>query len=198
MSTVVGNFSGTAVGTLTPAEVGINCQVVLSASPASAQTHAIFEVAVPLLVITAGLDASTGQCSTTATQCPDPLYFYSSATPHTPVLSNPVNSSLPKQGVYTAFEQSTGYPNSTNLGSGTAIGLAPSAAPLCSDLGVVCTSTPMAANTFPICANLPTKNTANSVPLRPAVGAYFAMATSGETLLSAALGTESNSTCSLF
>ena len=196
MSTVVGNFSGTAVGTLTPAEVGINCQVVLSASPASAQTHAIFEVAVPLLVTNTGL-GTTGQCPTTATQCPDPLYFYSSATPHTPVLSNPVNSPLVTQGVYTAFQTDTGHPNSTNLGTGSDIGLAPSAAPLCSDLGVVCTSTPM-ANTFPICANLPTKNTANSVPLRPAVGAYYAMATSGETLLSAALGTESNSTCSLF
>jgi hypothetical protein len=214
MSTVVGDFAGKGGGasqSLTPDQIGINCQVVLSASPASAQTHAIFEVAVPLLVITAGLDLTAGdsgqgQCSSTATQCPDPLYFYSFATPKDPttnkVLSNPVNSPRVTQGVYTAFQSSTGQPApsppATNfLGTGIAIGLAPSAAPLCSDLGVVCSSTPM-ANTFPICANLPTKNTANSVPLRPAVGAYYAMATSGETLLSAALGTESTSTCSLF
>jgi hypothetical protein len=200
MSTVMGDFAGQGGGasqSLTPDKIGISCQVVLSPSPASAQTHVIFEVAVPLLVINLGLD-STGQCPTTATQCPDPLYFYSYATNQHPVLSNPVNSPKVNQGVYTAFQTSTGHSNSTNLGkTGIAIGLAPSAAPLCSDLGIVCSSTPM-ANTFPICANLPTKNTGNSVPLRPAVGAYFAMATSGETLLSTALGTESTSTCSLF
>jgi hypothetical protein len=182
MSTVVGDFNGTGTPqpALTPDQIGIHCQVVLSASPASTQPHAIFEVAVPLLVTSAS----------------DPLYFYTSMS-KSPVLSNPINSPLVKQGVYTAFQSNTGHSNSTNLGTGIAIGLAPSAAPLCKDLGVVCSSTPM-ANTFPICANLPTKNTANSVPLRPAVGAYFAMATSGETLLSAALGTESTSTCSLF
>ena len=183
MSTVSGNFNGNAMGTtqqLTPDRIGISCAVVLSASPASTQTHAVFEVAVPLLV----------------TSATDPLYFYSASTAN-PVLSNPVNSPLPKQGVYTAFQSNTGHFNSTDLGTGIAIGLAPSAAPLCSDLGVTCSSTSMPA-TFPICANLPTKNTANSVPLRPAVGAFFAMATSGETLLSAALGSESTSTCSLF
>jgi hypothetical protein len=185
MSTVSGNFNGNAMGTtqqLTPDQIGISCAVVLSASPASTQTHAIFQVAVPLLV----------------TQGTDPLYFYSASTTN-PVLSNPVNSPLPKQGVYTAFESATGHSNSTDLGTGTAIGLAPSAAPLCSDLGVAaCSSTTAKPATFPLCANLPTKNTANSVPLRPAVGAFYAMATSGETLLSAALGAESTSTCSLF
>jgi hypothetical protein len=183
MSTVVGDFAGAGGGatqTLTPDKIGISCQVVLSASPASTQTHAIFEVAVPLLV----------------TSTSDPLYFYSASTTN-PVLSNPINSPHAKQGVYTAFQSDTGHSNLTNLGTGTAIGLAPSAAPLCSDLGLVCSSTAMPA-TFPICANLPTKTTANSVQFRAAVGAYYAMATSGETLLSAALGTESTSTCSLF
>jgi hypothetical protein len=187
MSTVSGNFNGNAMGTtqqLTPDQIGISCAVVLSASPALAQTHAIFEVAVPLLV----------------TSATDPLYFYSANNkdPIThKVLSNPVNSPLVTQGVYTAFQTDTGHPNSTNLGTGSDIGLAPSAAPLCSDLGVTCSSTSMPA-TFPICANLPTKTTGNSVQLRAAVGAFYAMATSGETLLSAALGAESTSTCSLF
>jgi hypothetical protein len=188
MSTVVGDFKGVGGGAtqqLTPDQIGISCQVVLSASPASTQQHAIFEVAVPLLVTSAS----------------DPLYFYSFVTPKDPatnkVLSNPVNSPLPTQGVYTAFQFNTGHSNSTNLGTGIAIGLAPSAAPLCSDLGVTCSSTSMPA-TFPICANLPTKTTGNSVQLRAAVGGYYAMATSGETLLSAALGAESTSTCSLF
>jgi hypothetical protein len=201
MSTVTGDFNGMGTSpppSLTPDKIGIDCQVVLNASPASAQQHAIFEVKVPLLVTNIGLD-STGQCPTTATQCPDPLYFYSFATAQSPVLSNPINSTRVKQGVYTAFEQSTGHSNSTNLGTGIAIGLSPSAAPLCSDLGVAaCSSTTSKPATFPLCANLPTKNSGNSVPLRPAVGAFYAMATSGETLLSAALGAESTSTCSLF
>jgi hypothetical protein len=200
MSTVTGDFNGMGTSpppSLTPDQIGIDCQVVLSASPASAQQHAIFEVKVPLLVTTAGL-ASSGQCPTTATQCPDPLYYYSYATAQSPALSNPINSTHVKQGVYTAFEQSTGHSNSTYFGTG-AIGLAPSAAPLCSDLAVAaCSSTTSKPATFPLCANLPAKNSGNSVPLRPAVGAFFAMATSGETLLSAALGTESTSTCSLF
>jgi hypothetical protein len=205
MSTVVGDFNGMGTSPppmLTPDQIGINCQVVLSASPASTQQHAIFEVAVPLLVTRTGLDLTTGQCSTTAARCPDPLYFYSFATPKdsttNKVLSNPVNSTRVTQGVYTAFEQDTGHSNSTNLGTGTKIGLAPSAAPLCSDLSGGCPAGTPISPTFPLCANLPTKNTGNSVPLRPAVGAYYAMATSGETLLSAALGTASNSTCSLF
>src|SRR5262249_42443570 len=150
----------------------------------------------------------TGQCPTTAAQCPDPLYFYSFATPKDPstlkVLSNPVNSTRVTQGVYTGFEQTTGHPAPPPpapniLGTGIAIGLAPSAAPLCSDLfgSGGCPATPIQP-TFPLCANLPTKTTGNSVQLRPAVGAFFAMATSGETLLSAALGTASNSKCSLF
>jgi hypothetical protein len=201
MSTVTGDFDGKGTSpppSLTPDQVGINCQVVLSASPASAQQHAIFEVAVPLLVTNTGL-GTTGQCPTTATQCPDPLYFYSFATAQSPVLSNPINSTHVKQGVYTAFEQGTGHVNSTYLGTGMAIGLAPSAAPLCNDLGAAaCSSTTSKPATFPLCANLPTKNSGNSVPLRPAVGAFYAMATSGETLLSAALGAESTSTCSLF
>jgi hypothetical protein len=212
MSTVVGDFNGMGTSPpLTPDQVGIDCQVVLSASPASTQQHAIFEVKVPLLVTRIGLDPSTGKCFTPppgspAALCPDPLYFYSFLTPKDPatkkVLSNPVNSPLVTQGVYTAFEQSTGYSpptGSTYLGTGISIGLAPSAAPLCSDLFTSgnCPATPIQP-IFPLCANLPTKTTGNSIQLRPAVGAFYAMATSGETLLSAALGTASNSTCSLF
>jgi hypothetical protein len=192
MSTVVGNFNGNTMGTtqpLTPDQIGISCAVVFSASPASTQTHAIFEVAVPLLV----------------TNATDPLYFYSFATPHTPVLSNPVNSPLATQGVYTAFEFDTGNfppppppPGSSILGTGIAIGLAPSAAPLCTDLfgSVGCPVTPVRP-TFPLCANLPNNTNGMGAQRRPAVGAYYAMATSGETLLSAALGIASNSSCSL-
>jgi len=196
MSTVAGDFAGKGGGSsqqLLPEQIGIGCGVVFGASPASAQKHAIFEVAVPLLV----------------TKTTDSLYFYSDTTLGTtlaPVLSNPVNSPLPKQGVYTAFESDTGFsPPAAPPGSppvlrtGIAIGLAPSAAPLCSDLPGGCPipgkPTP---TTFPLCANLPNNTNGTGAQLRPAVGAYYAMATSGETLLSAALGAASNSTCSLF
>jgi len=186
ISNVVGDFKGTGSSPPPPlAEaIGIQCAVVFSASPASAQKHAIFQVAVPLLV----------------TSTSDPLYFYSddNKDPITgKVSSNPVNSPLVTQGVYTAFEDNTGFPaDSSTLGlQGIAIGLAPSAAPLCSDLGPGgCPPTPI-PTTFPLCANLPVNNDAK---LRPAVGAYYAMATSGETLLSAGLGDASTSTCSLF
>jgi hypothetical protein len=188
MSTVSGNFSGAASTTKMAGDIGIDCRVVFSASPASAQQHAIFEVAVPLLV--------TRACST---GCPDKLYFYSFDTPHpagTPTLTNPVNSPVTAtagtvqvpagQGIYTAFEFEDGYPaGSSILGTGTAIGLAPSAGPLAP------------SPTFALCANLSIGNS-NGAQLRPAVGAYYAMATSGEMLLAAPLGSASSSTCPSF
>ncbi len=195
MSTVVGDFAGastatqTKTQTLAPDKIGISCAVVFSASPVSTQRHAIFEVAVPLLVTR----ASDGK-----------LYFYSFDAPKDPttnkVLSNPVNSPLVTQGVYTAFESDTGHSppaGSTYLGTGIAIGLTPSAAPLCSDLPGGCPSTPI-PTTFPLCANLPVNTNGTGAQLRPAVGAYYAMATSGEMLLSAPLPAASTSTCSLF
>jgi hypothetical protein len=60
-STVVGDFSGASSGsqTLLAAQIGVNCAVVLAPSPLSTTSHAIFEVAVPLIV----------------TNATDPLYF---------------------------------------------------------------------------------------------------------------------------
>jgi len=53
---VTGNFSGSATQTFaTAATIGVNCAVVFGTSPVSSHPHAIFEVAVPLL-ITAGTD----------------------------------------------------------------------------------------------------------------------------------------------
>jgi hypothetical protein len=153
-STVVG------VGThpLKASEIGINCAVVFSASPTSMQTHAIFEVAVPLLV--------TGRCFNGCPPDPnaDPAYFYS-------VLSGfpgPRNN-----GVYTAFL-------SDHTNGVLKIGLAPTAGPL---------GPPPASgsSTFALCATLPDNTTGTGAKLRPAVGAYYAMAASGEMLLSAPL-----------
>jgi hypothetical protein len=53
-STVTGNFSG-RIQTLSPSKIGVNCAVVSGASPGSPSPHAIFEVAVPML-ITASTD----------------------------------------------------------------------------------------------------------------------------------------------
>jgi hypothetical protein len=60
-STVVGDFSGASSGsqTLMAAQIGVNCAVVFAPSPLSTKSHAIFEVAVPLIV----------------TRATDPLYF---------------------------------------------------------------------------------------------------------------------------
>jgi hypothetical protein len=147
---------------IAPAQVGLNCAVVFSGSPASAQQHAIFEVAVPLLV----------------TQATDPAYSYSLNKG----LPGPINTAI-----YTAFGFA-GDDLGATLPNGASIGLAPSAGPL---------GPPPAAgvsSTLALCATLPVGNGNGQAPV-PAVGAYYAIATDGETLLSAALPAVSTSTC---
>ena len=76
-------------------------------------------------------------------------------------------------GTYTAFAK-----DHTN--NGLNIGLAPTAGPL--------GSPPLSgSSTFALCATLPVNTNGTGAQLRPAVGAYYAMATSGEMLLSAPL-----------
>jgi hypothetical protein len=185
-STVVGDFKGNGTSqTLLANTIGINCAVVFSASPTSPQNqnHAIFEVAVPAVV--------TGACVLPNAQCPtgqtppgpntDPAYFYGL---HNGGKTNPINT-----GVFTAFlfDDPGDTPSKSGIlgPRGNSIGLAPSAVPFCT--ATTCPPPPQTppANslTFSLCASLPNSNT----QLRPAVGAYYAMATSGETLLSAPL-----------
>jgi hypothetical protein len=172
-STVVGDFKGNGTSqTLLANTIGIDCAADLTGSPTLSAPHMIFEVAVPALV--------TGACITPNESCPngqtppgpntDPAYFYGLHNGK----ANPINT-----GVYTAFvfDDPGNTPKSGTLGSrGQSIGLAPSAGPLGSPPA---TGSP----TFALCANLPN----NTTQLRPAVGAFYAMATSGETLLSAPL-----------
>lgn len=167
-STVSGNFSGGTTGpqALPATQIGISCGVLFGGSPTSTQKHVIFKVTVPLLI--------TGSCSPipcTPSPNTDPAYFYSDLSSGQP---NPVNT-----GVFTAFlVNDLGHPAASgNLGAGVSIGLAPSAGPL----------GPPAAGSAPfaLCASLPVNN---DTKLRPAVGAYYAIATSGEMLLSAPLG----------
>lgn len=217
-SKVVGDFMGTGKTQRVKAtDIALNCAVVFGPSPPSPRNHAIFEVAVPLLV--------TGACSPTASStdfCPppppwpaqlpppntDPAYFYQA---HNPGKQGPINT-----GLFTAFlfDDLFGAPAPANppiLGAnGIAIGIAPTAGPLgppptCT--GTNCTPPP---STFALCASLPQNvNGSASAPavgasapmngngqaLVPAVGAYYAIATDGEALLSAALPGVSTSAC---
>jgi hypothetical protein len=165
-STVSGDFNGTGTSqTLSPPNaIGIDCAVVSSASPTSTQAHTIFEVAVPLLV--------TGRCFNDAgcksSPNTDPAYFYTAIKSMGTPAPNPVN-----MGVFTAFLK-----DHTN--NGLNIGLAPTAGPLGSPPA-------SGSSTFALCATLPYTTNGPNVQLRPAVGAYYAMATSGEMFLSVPL-----------
>jgi len=188
-SNVVGDFKGSGKSqTLLANTIGINCAVVLSPSPTFSTPHAIFEVAVPALI--------TGACILPHAQCPngqtppgpnaDPAYFWSLHNPGPPPEANPINA-----GVFTAFlfdDPGNTPSKSGTLGKiGISIGLAPSAPPFCTT--ITCPTAPppppLGSIIFALCASLPSSNP--TLTLRPAVGAYYAMATSGEVFLSAPL-----------
>jgi hypothetical protein len=171
-STVTGNFSGLGNQTLGAAQIGLNCAVVYSRSPISKKPHAIFEIQVPLLV-------------TVAT---DPPYFYFAS--NAPSLG-PINSSIPSA----FFSDETGFtPTAGTLGpNGQSIGIAPTAAPLCT--GVTCPTPPTIPppGVFALCASLPRQGYDRH--LVPAVAADYVIAVDGETLLSSPLPAVSTSVC---
>lgn len=194
-SKVTGDFMGSGtLQTVKATDIALNCAVVFGPSPTSPQSHAIFELAVPLLV--------TGACAPTPSSpdfCPsgasplntDPAYFYQA---HNPGKQGPINT-----GLFTAFlfDDIFGVPAPAMppiLGAnGIAIGIAPTAGPLGpppSCTGTNCTPPPSA---FALCASLPPNG--NGQPLVPALGAYYAVSTAGETLISAALPGVSTSIC---
>jgi hypothetical protein len=161
-STVTGNFSGAPNGTRQTrmaSQIGVNCAIVFAPSPISAISHAIYEVQIPLIV----------------TRLTDPLYF-----------SNPIsNVAFNFTGDETGF---TPLPaNPPILGAnGNSIGIGPVAVPLCTTATcppMTVPPTPPQAPTFALCANLPGLL---ALPV-PAVAAYYAISTAGETLISAAL-----------
>jgi hypothetical protein len=170
-STVSGNFSGKGTQTLKAAQIGINCAVVFASSPLSARSHAIFELAVPLVV----------------TLTTDPLYF-----------SNPISNLEPVGFSFKTDE--TGFtppsvqpPQTPILGAnGNSIGIGPAAVPLCT--GLPCPPPTPPAPVSALCANLPTGNGNGQAPV-PGVAAYYAITTVGETLLSAAVPPFSTSVC---
>lgn len=171
-STVSGNFSGNGTQTLTAAQIGVNCAVVFSASPISPRAHAIFEVQVPLLV----------------TAATDPGHFWFAQT----TSNGPFNPSVPSA----FFSDDLGFaPAAGALGpNGKYIGIAPSAAPLCTSVSCpAVTPPPPPPGVFALCADLPRNG--NGQALIPSVAAYYTIATDGETLLSAALPSTSSSMC---
>jgi hypothetical protein len=159
---VHGDFLGDGTTqTKNATDIGLNCAVVFAPSPSSARLHAIFQLQVPLLV----------------TQATDPAYFYFAHT------GQPGPISL---GIPTAFfNDDTGFtPAPGILGTlGRSIGIAPSAGPLCT--ATTCPATPATPppSTYALCANLPGNH--NRQPPVPAVAAFYAIATDGETLLAA-------------
>ena len=169
-SKVTGDFlnNGTPQ-TRNATDIGLNCAVVFGPSPTSKERHAIFEVAVPLLVTGASPPPNT-----------DPAYFYFLNTG----LPGPINT-----GLFTAFllDDPGVTPAAPGiLPAGASIGIAPTAGPL----GLPPAS---GSSTLALCASLPENG--NGQALVPAVGAYYAIATTGETLLSAALPAASTSVC---
>jgi hypothetical protein len=161
-ATVQGDFLGNGTTqTKNATDIGLNCAVVFAASPSSARPHAIFQLQVPLLV----------------TQATDPAYFYSLHTGH----PGPISLLIP-----TAFVvDDTGFtPTPGILGPlGKSIGIGPSAVPLCT--ATTCPAPPATppTPTYALCANLP-RNQNKQAPV-PAVAAFYAIATDGETLVSA-------------
>jgi hypothetical protein len=160
---------GTPQKPIPTTQLGIKFGLVFAPSPISTNSHAFFELQVPLVI--------TGVCSLNSTPCSpdtDPLYFF-----------NPISNVA---FAFTADE--TGFPQA----NGTSIGIGPAAVPLCSGTGPCPPPTP--PHFFALCAKLPGGNSnGNGQAPVPAVAAYYAISTAGETLLTAPLNGFSGSVC---
>jgi hypothetical protein len=192
-ASVYGGGIGTASSPTPASKLGIQFALVFSASPASTQKHAISEIAVPLLV--------TGACVGANPVCvpgapmifnTDPAYF---SFLHT-LKSGPINLAT-----FTAFG-SAGDALGASLSGilpapAYSIGLAPTAAPFCTS--TTCPTfpalPPAGSVTFALCAALPDNSNGPAARLRPAVGAYYAIATDNEMLIGAPLAPAVASVC---
>jgi hypothetical protein len=206
---IVSGFGASTSNMIAASQFGISFALVFSGSPSLAQNHAIFELAVPLLVT--GRFPTTTNAPFSAPLHTDPPYFYSAIT------GNPGNVSAaaylagkgPLTGnfsVYTAFGEGPEDVLGAILPSGIlpapaySIGLAPTATPFCTS--TTCPlppgTPPLSPLTFSLCATLPDNSNgpgATVAKLRSAVGAYYAIATDGETYLGAPLAPTIPSVC---
>jgi hypothetical protein len=163
-------------------QFGIQFTLVFGRSPASSQNHAIYGLAIPLLVTGANPPPNT-----------DPAYFY---TLHNYNASKPVGqqgSGPVNVGLYTAFlvDDLGVVPTQLNIlpPGGASIGLAPTAGPLCP---ISSSGQPQCPSsfTYALCASLPNGNATGQTPV-PSVAAYYAIAVNGEALLSASFSSTS-------
>jgi hypothetical protein len=180
-------ISGLGASTSNPipaTQFGIGFGLTFAPSQFAANPHAIFQWGIPSLI--------TGVCSLPENGGPpcspdtDPLYFFNPIANIEATLFVTDNLGAP-------LNLSASLPS---------IGLAPAAAPL--GPPPTCTPTPCTPppSTFALCASLPQSGSnaqgqqnGSGLALVPAVGAYYAMATTGEMLLSAPLPSVSTSVC---
>jgi hypothetical protein len=176
--------------TVDAGQLGIQFALVFSKSPTSTQNHAIFEVAVPLLVTGAcvGSDPLCLPGQTPPGPNTDPAYFYFFHNGKPGLVNTATFTAFGAAGDDLGATPTQSPTQSRILPAGASIGLAPTAVPLCTS-----TTCPPPAGTSPspgsvpfaLCAALPDNSNGPAARLRPAVGAYYAIATDGEMYLSA-------------
>ena len=180
-SKVTGDFlglGGRMTQTKAATDIGLRCAVVFGPSPTSSVKHAIFEVAIKLVVV----QGTFITCNPFTTSNPiDATYFYFADCR----LPGPVNTGIPS---FFFPPDKTGFTPTTSgiLPAGASIGIASSAGPLGSPPSG-------GSSVFALCASLPRND--NEQQLIPSVGADYVIATNGETLLSAPLPSVSTSVC---
>jgi hypothetical protein len=165
---VIGGFGASTSNPVPATQLGIGFGLVFAPSQLSTRAHAIFQWSFPSLI--------TGACSVSLTCSPgtpdtDPLYFF-----------NPISNI----GFSFFVTDNLGFQAQSCPGSkcilgnnGMSVGIAPSAGPF---------GPPPASGVsspFALCASLPDNSNGPGAHLYAAVGAYYAMATTGEMLLSA-------------
>jgi hypothetical protein len=186
---VISGFGASPSSPIAASQFGIQFALVFGASPTSPQNHAIYALAIPLVVT-----GATGCSPTPCTPPPpntDPAYFY---TLHNYNANNPIGqqgAGPVNAGLFTAFlvDDLGVMPTQSNiLPTGASIGIAPTAGPLC-PIGNGARACP-SSFTFALCASLPGGNATGQSPV-PSVAAYYAIAVNGEALLSASFSSTS-------
>src|ERR1700737_3050021 len=122
-SMITGNFSGAVdskgnpvQSMVKPSDIGVDCAVVFAASPASSHAHAIFEVAIPLLIasavdpVTATIDP--GYSSNTLSIWP--ALFSTDGVPGFPFGTNGINCSIGTGPGAPPFGPAVGCPTDKN------------------------------------------------------------------------------------
>jgi hypothetical protein len=159
LANATGDFLGNGTNqTRSAADIGVSFSLVFGALPTLTNSHAIFEVQIPLVV----------------TSAKDPVYF-SFTSPQVDII-----------GTRTFSTDDTGFtPTKTGiLPAGSSIGIAPYPAP--TTTAKIPPGPP--TSTFGFCTDLPDNSNGPDARLHPAVAAFLAIATDGTTLVSSPTG----------